>query len=571
MLLLSLVIGLGLAAVQLLPTAELLLHSQRSTGVTEDFAMTYSFWPWRLITLVVPGFFGNPGRGNYWGYGAHWEDVAYVGLLPLLLAVRAVVQAFAREKSTQTGGKSLSISPPTADRSLTGFWAVSALVGLMLALGENTPLFPFLFHHVPGFDLFQAPARWLVVVTVALAALAAVGAQQWPRGHHARRRGGLGAAVGGALLIGGLAAPSIIGGIPSTFGPATRRLGGTLMLTSILLLLGEEARRRRGKDAVWWQVALGAFFALDLLTFAWPLVPTIDRSLYQGDTQTAEVLRSERDQARVYWPSDPAHQNQAYDAHYRVKFDYLTFDDFGPDRARYWRGMREDQLPNAGMLDGIASANNFDPLLVEPHADLLKAAVETPRVLEVMGVTHVATDCSWPDAEQVHRGESAAFYRLDGAPGRAWLVSRARRVPFDQMLAAMENPIFDPTKTVVVAMDSEEEPGRVRQPGTTRALAGSSLALRDTPNRVTIDVDLDAPGYLVLADIWYPGWQATVDGKPAELLRANHAFRAVRLTAGEHSVEMVYRPALVLVGGAVSLVTGVLLILSMLVSRREKP
>jgi uncharacterized membrane protein YfhO len=82
---------------------------------------------------------------------------------------------------------------------------------------------------------------------------------------------------------------------------------------------------------------------------------------------------------------------------------------------------------------------------------------------------------------------------------------------------------------------------------------------------------LDAPGYLVLADTWYPGWRATVDGAPTEVLRANHAFRAVRLEAGEHVVDMVYRPTSVLVGGAVSLAALALLLVaaSLLVRTRE--
>jgi uncharacterized membrane protein YfhO len=74
----------------------------------------------------------------------------------------------------------------------------------------------------------------------------------------------------------------------------------------------------------------------------------------------------------------------------------------------------------------------------------------------------------------------------------------------------------------------------------------------------------------VLADTWYPGWQATVDGVPTEILRANHAFRAVRLEAGEHTVEMAYRPPVVLVGGAVSLTALILLVAGLLLARKRE-
>ncbi|MGD8627307.1 MAG: YfhO family protein, partial [Anaerolineae bacterium] len=66
--------------------------------------------------------------------------------------------------------------------------------------------------------------------------------------------------------------------------------------------------------------------------------------------------------------------------------------------------------------------------------------------------------------------------------------------------------------------------------------------LRRGPDQVIIDVTMSQPGYLVLTDTHYPGWQATVDGAPAEILVANHAFRAVHLAAGEHVVEFIYAP-----------------------------
>jgi len=523
LLIVSLVVGVGLAAVQLLPTAELLAQSQRAGGVDYEFAMTYSLWPWRLITFAAPDFFGNPGRGDYWGYATYWEDAGYVGVLPLLLAIGAVVGRKRGDKGAGgQGGRGAG---------QVWFWATSGAVAMALALGKNTPIFPFLFRHVPGFDLFQAPARWLAVTTVALAALAALGAQRWPVGHRGRRPDALAVAVGVALTLGGLAAPRLVPGVKSTFGPATARLGGTLAVAGALSLL-----RRR---AAWWRAAVIAFVALDLLLFGWPLVPTVDRSLYHGQTQAAEALSG----GRLYWPTDPTHRDREYDAEQRNKFDYLTFDDFGPRDVDYWWGMRETLLPNAGMLDGVASANNFDPLLVGRYADLLEAAVETPALLRVMGVTHVAN------------GEPQ-FHCLPDALGRAWVVPSARRVPSDEMLAALTDPAFDPTSEVLLELDP---PSSILHPPSS-ILHSPILSLQDAPNRVTIHATLTAPGYLVLADTWYPGWQATVDGKPVGILRANYAFRAVWLEAGEHIVEFTYRPRMVVVGAGLS--AGVMVCLS---------
>jgi hypothetical protein len=376
------------------------------------------------------------------------------------------------------------------------------------------------------------------VTTVALAALAGIGAQAWPVRRAGFRRGAVWLVVGAALGIAGLAAPRLIAGERlATFGAAMLRLGLTLATAGALALL------RRGKP--WWQAAVVAFVALDLLLFGWPLVPSVDRALYRGETDAAAALHAEPAPARVYWPADPANPRSAFDAEYRIKFGYLTFRSFGPRDAAYWRGMREALIPNTGMLDGVASANNFDPLLVARQAELMRAVPTTPGLLRAMGVTHVASDRSWPGGELVYTGAPASLYHLPNSLGRAWIVPSARQVAADETLAALADPAFDPAAEVLIETPPPYSP-------TSYSPTPYSLSLHDTPNGITIRAALDAPGYLVLADTWYPGWQAAVDGEPTDLLRANYAFRAVYLEAGEHTVEMVYRPRSFAIGAVAS-------------------
>ena len=165
-LLLAAVWGAALAAIQLLPTAELAAHSQRAGNLTDlTFAYELSFWPWRLITLLAPDFFGNPARGEYWAYGTYWEEAAFVGVLPLMLAALALAAWWRKRK--QSAGGPLSLVP---------FLALLCLVSILLALGNRTPLYPLLFRYVPGFGLFQAPARLTVGYALGIALLAGIGA-----------------------------------------------------------------------------------------------------------------------------------------------------------------------------------------------------------------------------------------------------------------------------------------------------------------------------------------------------------------------------------------------------------
>ncbi len=85
--------------------------------------------------------------------------------------------------------------------------------------------------------------------------------------------------------------------------------------------------------------------------------------------------------------------------------------------------------------------------------------------------------------------------------------------------------------------------------------------LQDLPEQVTLDVVAAAPALLVLTDTFYPGWAATVDGEPAAIIRADHAFRGVRLETGRHRVVFRYQPASVRRGAAVSAVAAVVVIL----------
>jgi uncharacterized membrane protein YfhO len=91
------------------------------------------------------------------------------------------------------------------------------------------------------------------------------------------------------------------------------------------------------------------------------------------------------------------------------------------------------------------------------------------------------------------------------------------------------------------------------------------------PDRLRIEADLVSPGYVVLVDTYDPSWHATVDGVPADILRANVAFRAVRVPAGTHVVEMVCRPVSVYVGLGVSALTVMALFVGLVPSHRRPP
>jgi uncharacterized membrane protein YfhO len=149
----------------------------------------------------------------------------------------------------------------------------------------------------------------------------------------------------------------------------------------------------------------------------------------------------------------------------------------------------------------------------------------------------------------VHSGDVKIYKNLETLP-RAFVVHQAEVIPDDeQAIARMRDPTFEPAQTIILA---DGEP-----------LAGEGNAMAEivqyAPEEIVVDATTDAPGYLLLTDTFYPGWRATVDGVPAEIVRADVAFRALRLEPGAQRVEFRYQPTSVRWGAWIS--AGALLLL----------
>ena len=202
-----------LAGIQLLPTAEYLQQSQRSAAVAYDYAVNYSFWPWRLLSLFAPDLFGNPAHGDYWFPVFFWEDAVYIGLLPVLLALAAVISVGLKRRSKEN-----QITSRFQNRGFA--WLLIIITGLafLLALGAYTPVFPFLYRYVPTFAMFQAPTRISILAVFSLCLLAGVGAQFW---HRPEKRSlywsRLGAAAAFAVTLGAGLGWYLMKGVRPTF------------------------------------------------------------------------------------------------------------------------------------------------------------------------------------------------------------------------------------------------------------------------------------------------------------------------------------------------------------------
>jgi hypothetical protein len=124
---------------------------------------------------------------------------------------------------------------------------------------------------------------------------------------------------------------------------------------------------------------------------------------------------------------------------------------------------------------------------------------------------------------------------------RAWLVGQAQSVDGEEALRVISGESerdFDPRRTALLEVAPAEMP----------ALGGGELAPGSAaqvthyePNRLVIDTHAAQPAVLVVSEMFYPGWEATVDGRPTRIHLTNYLLRGVVVPAGQHRVEMRYR------------------------------
>ena len=506
-----------LSAPILLPSLEMLPFTQRAAFDPQN-TVTYSLAPGpALIGLLTPGFFGR-GPQHYWG---PWDrvELPYAGLVTLLLAAGAFL-----------------LPMPEKRRRLLP-WLALALFGFVVALGGYTPVHGWLTQILPGYDNFRAPARTIVLWALAVAVLAAMGLDALLHGQAKGKENSHPAFYLSAIKIGGPVL--ILVWIPLVFG-ATRLLqGGTvafqrasmagqavLLATAVWLatwLLMSLYRRKRLTGGV----LAGVLPILLLLELT---VSGANIDIGQNDPargfEHPEIVAFLREQSgeRIEAGAPASH---------RFRIDART-------------GIYDLWQPDTAALAGFQDVWGVHNPLALTHWERLweNNGGRGSRIYDLLNVRFVIVRDGTPLPQQYTLvydapGPLAVYENPDPLP-RAWLVTGARIAPDEEaVLAALQQPTFEPSETVVLIEDDVQPPA-----------VESPLSRMDTPvsilsyneNEIVLAASAERAGYLVLSEVWYPGWRATVNGADAPVLRANYTLRALPVPAGELTIRLRYAP-----------------------------
>ncbi|OGK85324.1 MAG: hypothetical protein A2X53_21455 [Candidatus Rokubacteria bacterium GWA2_70_23] len=512
-------LGIALAAVQLLPFVEYMRESA-VYAYRLEWKPVLSLPPRAAIVFLMPYYYGGPR--DFWGPWNFNEITTSVGLLPWVALPAALVGAWRRP----------------------GTRFLAALGALVAAILYGVPGLAPALATLPGVSL-AISLRVAPLLTLALGALCGIGVDAVRRD-----AGGSSRAVRWAPAA-ALAALALLS-LASVLDDYATSVRAGMKLPLALQYV--------------WFLALSTGLTLLLLRGPGPGAATARRALGLVALQLASTLPlavgyNPVMESRWLYPSTPAIEH--------LKRESAR----DPGRVLL--------QANLGMLYGLSDPSGYDGMtprrfeqVVRPgggltflgNGSLTVADVWASPVVDLLGVRRVLVPPGITVAGRgyvlEYDGADARVYRNDGALPRAFVVPVGRCLGDAAALGLIAARAVDFRREVLLA-------GCERAPeAAPRAKEWNAAMRRGEASRVVIEATTDAPAYLVLTDTWYPGWRVSVDGAEQPMLRANYAFRAVRLGPGAHEVAFEYRPASVRIGLAVSLAAAAVAVGLVLGSRR---
>jgi Bacterial membrane protein YfhO len=200
---------------------------------------------------------------------------------------------------------------------------------------------------------------------------------------------------------------------------------------------------------------------------------------------------------------------------------------------------------------------NNSPTLSQP-TELAAINPQSLRALSLLSVSDIIASPGEPPStfaglKPVYRGRDAIVYHNAAALPRAFLVGHQQTVESaDAALSATTSTSFHGRRFAVTEGPISGIPeGSDRADGS----SGAAHVARYAPEKVTVDATATRAGLLVLTDVFYPGWKVTVDGRPAKIERVDYLLRGVRVGAGHHVVRFSYEPSSFTIGWIISVIS----------------
>lgn len=483
--LISIVLAILIAAPQLLPTVELISLSSRDTDQSYDDKKSDWFLPpQNLIQLVAPDFFGNPTTNNYWGIFNYGEFVAYIGIVPLFLAL---VGAFSNSKPQR-------------------FFVILSVLALILALKNPVSELPYSLH-LPLISSTQ-PSRIIFLLVFSLTALSAFGFDYLFRESKLKN-----------IILGILPILTIVALLPIAMrlefsNVATRNLILPFVISALLLILLIARRLGLKKEVV--MVAILLLCVFDLFRFAYKFLPFSKESWIFPQTSTTTFLNQQPKPFRIITTSRMM-MHPATNSVYRIE----SVDGYDPLYLASYARYVSVWLSNDSKIQPSSFGRIITPQLYQSNfADLL-------NVKYILSLNELDD----PNLAKVHQeGETRIYENKKVIPRIFFADEVIKKNNLEEELEYLVSSEFDPLK----ASSQDIDLGNVHAKSEIQITNynSQSLSFKTTS-------DKNAP--LVVTNINYPGWEATVDGTKTNIYRGNYLFQLMVIPEGTHEINLSYR------------------------------
>lgn len=534
----------GLTAIQLLPTLELVGYTTRAQQITAHHAEGFDLVVHgakdvikRFLSLLGPQNFGGTPSETVGALGVLWAGVA---LITMVLDRRPAFRVY--------GG--------------------ILLLMVLFALNSSTPVYPVLRRLIPGFALFRIPTRFLMLAGFPLGMLAGSLTQRlFESGQQCRTACRQAAVVLAGLAVGFLIlslASRLFGKLPDS-APLPPYWKWLLAVApgAIAVLLW---RSRRTTGSRFTAAAWLALLAADLWGLHWQYVVTQPPADVFPETDLVRFVRAHPGDYRIMQRAlgEQSSSAAAITQGLCIMHGLECVTGYNPTDLGTFRQFLHfiagrDDPPNLDEVITIPPECNQQLLdllgaryLVGPAADGLTPA-------ESQNWRHVATltdNRTLTERGMVDLPPQNVYERIAPLP-RAFVVDSARRTPpHSELLQALQKAdlrtsvFLDSPKS---RFQSLPEPLAESRP---EGVFQEARIVSREPERIVVEVEREAPGYLVLLDAWYPGWRCrTAEGRELPIWRANSLFRAIPVAAGKQTLEFTFAPPVYELGRLVSLVS----------------
>jgi hypothetical protein len=322
-----------------------------------------------------------------------------------------------------------------------------------------------------------------------------------------------------AMIMAGVAAVITMPTVKGSFKSALIATG-ILALGYLIFSLMKPSSEKPEKTRCW-RFLFVIWLMIDLFWAGWKLNPAVDSSLYVTSPVSASPSR--------YYLTQSAER----DLRFKRFFNFEDIRETGD-----WKNLVSSNLPNINILTSTPIVNNFDPMVPDRYLAFMNE-LETAkqpvrnRLLALAGAGQAGSVSST-------KPYSITWQPVDAFP-REWITGCAQIALNDTealywlKIAADENLLG----TSIVVEETREKHNNCIDLSEIKPDIVSSVSPNHRSYTVTGNPTDD---YMFMAETWYPGWVAYVDGKETPVLRADYVFMAVELPAGDHTVKIEYRP-----------------------------